>query len=273
MIKGLRNGSSRASYLILDPDDHQYIGACVIEETSIGDRYWFYSMPEFFQHYGSRLSPDDHFSISHAVNSHVRNINGSELRAWWMKFPSTMLKDFEGRTDGDDKYTMGTAMFRDLIYYIQDKVGEVVEKVKEKFKEPDYQPYQDGSIVHRLFVSNSTEIDTRSGVGKILSLLKKRASTGDYIYEVEFLKSGVDHVAHSKLVPARDFFDHMITGKDCYLSEFKCGGLFDVGAPFLLRDGYLYNKGNSVILKFVKFQNKFRKNDTVQQPASKTEEV
>lgn len=149
--------------------------------------------------------------------------------------------------------------------------GDINIRMEEIVSEPDYPPYEEGTIVYLL--RSAGKIRDDFGPGKILKRSTKKSRYGDYHYTVEFIKHGTDGFDHKELVPAKDSFDALIDGSDCYRSKFDCGGLFKIGEPFLLRDGYLYNRGNTIILRLQKFNTKFINNATVQQTDNKAEEV
>lgn len=134
----------------------------------------------------------------------------------------------------------------------------------------DYEPYKAGTVVY--FIHHG-RIDEKYGVGKIVEILKKKSSSGDYRYGVEFLNYGYEEFSHKSLLPSIDYFDHVAKGPDCFTAKFDCGVLFAKGEKFILRGEYLYNKSNNVVLKYSKFQDKFKENDILQVPTDKTLKV
>lgn len=134
----------------------------------------------------------------------------------------------------------------------------------------NYDPYKAGTIVY--FVSHG-RVDERYGVGKIVELLQRRSSNGDYRYGVEFISHGYDEFSHKSLLPSVDYFDNAAKGGDCYIAKFDCGVLFTQGEKFILRGEYLHNKNSNVVLKYSKFQDKFKENDFLQVPADKANAV
>lgn len=159
-----------------------------------------------------------------------------------------------------DSYIVDNIMLRYLIDFLIKTKDKVVKEIKKKT--PDYQPFQSGAVVYALSKRNGV-VDYERGVGKIMSVHKHVNESGDYVYDVEFVNYGVDSISHARLVPAKDFFDYFLNTKECYRATFNCGGLFLESEPFLLKDGYLYNRGNTVIIKFSNFEKKFKQNDTV----------
>jgi len=126
-------------------------------------------------------------------------------------------------------YIMSMTMYSEFINFISNGLA----KVKKILDKPKYQPLPEGAIVYKLArFSTSGEIDTKTGVGKVLKVLTKYSDEGHYTYEIEFLTSGVSHCPHNHLLPTKDFFDHLLNGKDCYYSTFKSGGLFEESTPF-----------------------------------------
>lgn len=130
--------------------------------------------------------------------------------------------------------------------------------------EPEFPPYKPGTLVFDVKTKSNnlcTNLFPQDLLGKVLSY-----ETGNktYKYTIQFMDQGTRIRSHEYLLPVENFFDKYDTA--AYTSIEDCNNLFLSGERFLLRDNYLYNRDQTVILSYNKFKNLFKQivNATVQ---------
>lgn len=192
-----------------------------------------------------------------------------------------LSREITERIPGDVKYTdmlpssrnrvinwiMGNAIISEIAnIYISVDDGFIanVETAERLVAEPNFPPYKPGTLVFDVKTRTnnlSTALFPQDALGKIISY-----ETGNktYKYTVQFMDQGLKIRTHELLLPVENFFDKYDSA--AYTATEDCNNLFFRGERFLLRDNYLYNRDQTVVLSYNKFKNLFNHiaNATVQ---------
>jgi len=160
------------------------------------------------------------------------------------------------------------------IYVVNDRVEDILRTETEEFaQKPMYPTINEVTRYKLRTIVYEVSRDGKANLNRMGKIIRYEDDKNDYYrYRVDFLGKGESVYYHHQLLPNSESFDYYAK-TDGYTSTVDCENLFSKGDPFIKKGDYLYDRYQSVVLKYTEFSKLFTKNDTERISAGKADKV